>query len=66
MVIPWMAASAKKSVSGWTSHKKKSNAQIGKKKKIKSLNSYRNAVEERAAVSLQELLNSHLKKFNTA
>lgn len=36
------------------------------KKRIKFLNLYRNAVEERAAVTLQELFNLYLEKFNAA
>jgi len=34
-----------------------------KRRKIKSLNLYRNAVGDRAAVTLQELFTSHLEKF---
>lgn len=35
-------------------------------KKSKSINLYRNAAEERAAVTLEELFSSHLEKLNAA
>lgn len=37
-----------------------------KLKTPKSLNLYRNASEERAAVTLEELFSSHLEKLNAA